>query len=260
MVKFCRECKRAMDDLDKFCRICGRNAQDSIDYHTFYKSFSVIDSKLRIGDIKTQEDDGVDIGMKGQEDDGICDGIGQDDDEGDHEGDVSMDVPREVVDKMNKLLPEESIKKVQNGGWKYLKDNSHKSEAALDSTGITLVPKEDVVRTGKRKDMFKMYDAGIHRFIPDILEKIEKSKDHKIRIRIADISRQMGEKFVNKKPETLYAGLRYVLFNHGIVVEMGSLKEIDPKTHDNVKVLTMRMKNPDDKLSFSMIRKKDKGE
>src|SRR3990167_6329710 len=39
MVRFCNKCKRAVDDLDKFCRSCGQSTNDSIDYHTYYRSF-----------------------------------------------------------------------------------------------------------------------------------------------------------------------------------------------------------------------------
>lgn len=39
MVRFCNICKRAVDDLDKFCRSCGQSTNDSIDYHTYYRFF-----------------------------------------------------------------------------------------------------------------------------------------------------------------------------------------------------------------------------
>ena len=38
MVRFCRNCGRALDDDDQFCRKCGRDTKDSIDYSTYYKS------------------------------------------------------------------------------------------------------------------------------------------------------------------------------------------------------------------------------
>lgn len=87
------------------------------------------------------------------------------------------------------------------------------------------------------------------------MEDIEHSKDGIIRVKSSDIARKMGKKFIDKNPITIYSGLKYTLFGYNIVVEMGSLKEIDPVTKKNVKILKMRMKNAGDVLPPSMLGK-----
>ncbi len=110
---------------------------------------------------------------------------------------------------------------------------------------------------GKEKgEPYKMYDGAIHPFIPDILKSIESSKDGMIRVRLLDIAKKMGNKFIDKKPVTIYTGLKYTLFDHKIVVEMGSLKDVDPVTKENIKILKMRMKNPDDTLPPSLLERR----
>lgn len=37
---------------------------------------------------------------------------------------------------------------------------------------------------------------------------------------------------------------------------MGSLKAVDPVTKENIKILKMRMKNPDDMLPPSMLQRR----
>lgn len=98
--------------------------------------------------------------------------------------------------------------------------------------------------------------AIVHPFIPDILKSIESSKDGMIRVRLSDIAKKMGEKFVDKKPVTIYTGLKYTLFDHNIAVEMGFLKAVDLIAKENIKILKMRLKNPDDKLPSSLLERK----
>lgn len=133
----------------------------------------------------------------------------------------------------------------------------------VTGSSIAIVPSEDVVRIGRargkgkeRGEPYKMYEAAIHPYIPDLLKSIENSKDGTIRVRLLDIARKMGNKFTDKKPVTVYTGLKYTLFDHNIVVEMGSLKEADPVTKENIKILKMRMKNPDDTLPPSLLERR----
>ena len=187
--------------------------------------------------------------------------------------------PQEVNDKLNILLQEDEG---QRQAVQYLIDKYNKNRGknvggnAVDNIsgnksstdinagpGIAIIPSEDVVRIGRvrgkgkeKGEPYKMYDIAIHPFIPDILKSIESSKDGMIRVRLLDIAKKMGEKFIDKKPVTVYTGLKYTLFDHNIVVEMGSLKAVDPVTKENIKILKMRMKNPDDTLPPSLLERR----
>ena len=200
-------------------------------------------------------------------------------DKGIGKGQGEAEVPKEVNDKLGVLLQEDEgqrqavqylINKYNKNKGKKVGDtvNNNKSDdksSADTNTGssIAIVPSEDVVRIGRARgkgkekgEPYKMYDVAIYPFIPDILKSIEGSKDGMIRVRLQDIAKKMGEKFVDKKPVTIYTGLKYTLFDHDIVIEMGSLKAVDPVTKQNVKILKMRMKNPDDMLPFSMLQRR----
>ena len=189
------------------------------------------------------------------------------------------DIPQEVDDKLNMLLQKDEGQRqaVQYLINRYNKNKGKNVGSSVDNnksdikppvangvgSSITIIPQEDVVRIGRARgkgrekgEPYKMYDAAIHPFIPDILKSVESSKDGMIRVRLLDIARKMGEKFIDKKPVTIYSGLKYALFDHNIVVEMGSLKEVDPITNGNIKILKMRMKNPDDKLPPSMLERR----
>ena len=395
MVRFCNNCKRAIDDLDKFCRSCGHDASDSIDYYTYYKSSvkEEIDQRalvwfLRGKDIATQQEikdlnekvdsmylklfppsveelredleelredldnfdkeekipipekfpekkeeikeekkeeikeekfeklpekkeeikeekleklpektdefltkDDVErskLESNSQTEKPLGIKVEKREDEEDWpwpeevvEKEVSKEqaVPQEVNDKLNMLLQEDKGQRqvVQYLIDKYNKNRSKNVGGNVDNNktdikpsvtngaypSIPIVPKEDVVRIGRirgkgkeKGEPYKMYDVAIHPFIPDILKSIENSNDGMIRVRLLDIARKMGEKFVDKKPVTIYTGLKYILFDHNIIVEMGSLKDVDPVTKENIKILKMRMKNPDDTLPPSMLERR----
>ncbi len=180
-------------------------------------------------------------------------------------------IPEEVNDKLGILLQEDEGQRqaVQYLIDKYAKKNkgrvedNDKSSVDTNPVPIAIVPSEDVVRIGRSRgkgkekgEPYKMYDVAIHPYIPDLLRSIEGSKDGIIRVRLSDIAKKMGEKFVDKKPVTIYTGLKYILFDHKIVVEMGSLKVVDPVTKENIKILKMRMKNPDDTLPPSLLERR----
>jgi len=194
-------------------------------------------------------------------------------------GQDETEVPKEVNDKLGMLLQEDEgqrqavqylINKYNKNKGKKVGDtvNNKKSDdksAINNGTGssIVIIPSEDVVRIGRaggkgkeKGEPYKMYDVAIHPFIQDILKSIEGSKDGMIRVRLIDIAKKMGEKFIDKKHVTVYTGLKYTLFDHNIVVEMGSLKAVDPVTKENIKILKMRMKNSDDMLPPSLLERR----
>ena len=421
MVKFCNKCKRAVDDLDKFCRSCGQNTDDSIDYHTYYRFFikdendqqpllwfmygkdivirqeikeikekvGLIYQKLfppSVGELREELDKVFD--RKEEKEEKPVEKLPEKEDE--HKEEKLVEKPPEIepekkeehkeekpVEKPPEIEPEkkeehkeeipiekplekeeervednivdpnvgnpdhinttevienkdldeklliESSKEKENWPWQeegtgeevskkqgetevheevndklgmllqedegqrqavqYLinkyanknkgkkvggtvnnnkSDNKPSVDTSTDSS-IAIVPQEDVVRIGRARgkgkekgEPYKMYDVAIHPFIPDILKSIEGSNDGMIRVRLLDIAKKMGEKFVDKKPVTVYTGLKYTLFDHNIVVEMGSLKDADPVTKENIKILKMRMKNPDDTLPPSLLERR----
>jgi hypothetical protein len=427
MVRFCNKCKRAVDDLDKFCRSCGHNTEESIDYHTYYRCFNKDDQLLwfmkgadigfrqemkeikekvdlmyqklfppSVGELREEfdrvfkkkeehtEEKPVEKSLEKDEHKEVLkkeDDIKKEDrsedrslqekeenneekpvvelpekkedhneekpvvgppekkDETIKEDDIKKEdnivspyidnpnlidateilenndlnekllrepseekenwpwpeettgeeiskkqtekeIPEEVNDKLGMLLQEDEGHRqaVQYLIDRYSKKNKGKNvdniidndksndKSPVDTnTGptIAIIPSEDVVRIGRvrgkgkeKGEPYKMYDVAIHPFIPDILKIIEGSKDGMIRVRLLDIAKKMGEKFVDKKPVTIYTGLKYTLFEHKIVVEMGSLKEVDPVTKENIKILKMRMRNPDDSLPPSLLERR----
>lgn len=101
----------------------------------------------------------------------------------------------------------------------------------------------------KRKHgVYCEYTDAIIPLVPYLKEQIEKAEDEVIIIKSKDIANIMGINFENKKPVTIYWGLKYSLFYQGICVET--------RTHrDGDKVLTMRMRTNDDELPESLLNR-----
>jgi len=57
MVRFCKNCGRALDDDDQFCRKCGKDTKDSTDYYAYYKLQDVkgIDKSAISSDVVPKE-------------------------------------------------------------------------------------------------------------------------------------------------------------------------------------------------------------
>lgn len=342
MVRFCRNCKRAVDNMDKFCRECGCSTYDSISYYSYYDDFDKkikliyggiddksihddiiiikekvdriyqklfppsveglkekfekifkhdnekIDKKIdeteenRIDNVKGDIKESLNIDVEDSQkiiDERDKDSNNNKEDElsppkdydkVNNKEELGMVVPYEVDDKLDALLQIDN--KGQRDAVRYLiqkyaknKDIASNDESKIVPQILSIKPKEDVAGERKlrgkvrekRGGPYNMYGTAIHRFIPDILEKIESSKDKTIRVRISDMAKQLGEEFVDKKPMTLYAGLKYALFDHNVIVEMGRLKSVDPKTGENIRVLKMRMKNPGDKLPPFLMKRRE---
>lgn len=116
---------------------------------------------------------------------------------------------------------------------------------------IPLVEAEEV-RTGRggvktKGEKYGKYGAAIAKHVPWIKEQIKSSKDGTIRVKAADIGKEMGPEFAKKNPTSIYWGLKYVLFNEGIVVDTGTHKTGD-------KLLQMRLGTEEDKLPPSLSK------
>lgn len=103
-------------------------------------------------------------------------------------------------------------------------------------------------RGGKTKgEKYSKYAVAIHKSIPWIEEQIANSPDGTIRIKTKDMGNEMGGEFVKKNEGSIYWGLKYILFQEGIVVDTG--------THsDGSKLLIMRNANEDDRLPASLAK------
>lgn len=122
---------------------------------------------------------------------------------------------------------------------------------------IPLVEAEEV-RTGRgggktKGEKYGKYAVAVTKSVPWIKEQISGSKDGTIRIKAADLAKEMGGDFAKKNPTSIYWGLKYVLFNEGIVVDTGTHKSGD-------KLLLMRLGTEEDKLPPSLSKYLDKDE
>lgn len=116
---------------------------------------------------------------------------------------------------------------------------------------IPLVEAEEV-RTGRgggktKGEKYGKYAIAVQKSVPWIKEQIVESKDGIIRIRATDLAKEMGPDFAKKNPTSIYWGLKYVLFNEGIVVDTGTHKTGD-------KLLLMRLGTEEDKLPPSLSK------
>lgn len=98
-------------------------------------------------------------------------------------------------------------------------------------------------------EKYGKYAIAISPHLPWLKENIDTSKDGYIRIKTTDIAEAM--KIPKKSDTAIYWGLKYVLFNEGIVVETATHK-------DNSQILTMRFATTEDRLPPSLSKYIDK--
>lgn len=103
-------------------------------------------------------------------------------------------------------------------------------------------------RGGKTKgEKYGKYATAIQPQLAWIEEQIADSPDGIIRIKTKDMGKEMGGEFIKKNEGSIYWGLKYILFQEGIVVDTG--------THsDGSKLLIMRNANDDDRLPQSLAK------
>lgn len=115
---------------------------------------------------------------------------------------------------------------------------------------IALVEADEVKtgRGGKTKgEKYGKYAVAIQKHVQWVKDQIAGTADGVIRIKAADMGKEMGGEFAKKNPTSLYWGLKYVLFNEGIVVDTGTHKGGD-------KLLIMRLGTPEDTLPPSLSK------
>lgn len=122
---------------------------------------------------------------------------------------------------------------------------------------IPLVEAEEV-RTGRgggktKGEKYGKYAVAIQKHVPWIKEAIGQSNDGTIRVKAADMAKEMGPDFAKRNPTSIYWGLKYVLFNEGVVVDTGTHKSGD-------KLLVMRLGTEEDKLPPSLSKYLEPGD
>lgn len=108
----------------------------------------------------------------------------------------------------------------------------------------------DEVKTGRgggktKGEKYGKYAVAVHKSVPWIKEQIAASKDGFIRIKVADLAKEMGGDFVKRNTTSIYWGLKFVLFNDGVVVDTGTHKSGE-------KLLIMRLGTEEDELPPSL--------
>ena len=92
---------------------------------------------------------------------------------------------------------------------------------------------------------YAKYGQAIEGTVGFLKESIAAAKDGSIRVRVADIAKQMG--MTGKHETSIYWGLKFVLFARGIVVTTGQTKAGEP-------VLVMRDRKEGDTLPASLAK------
>jgi hypothetical protein len=107
------------------------------------------------------------------------------------------------------------------------------------------------VRSGRgsatKGEKYGKYSVGIKKSVPWIKQEIENSAEKKIFIKSNEIKKEMGGEFVKKNDTSIYWGLKYALFQEGVVVGQGTHK-------DNGRLLVFRLANDSDRLPPSLSK------
>jgi predicted type IV restriction endonuclease len=125
--------------------------------------------------------------------------------------DISKEDPRDVASVFVAFLSRDSISSgmavtyaMSVIGMPKKKDRPENNEAEMST----------IDESGK----YKEYARAISPHLMFIKEQIGKSPNGTIRIRIGDMSRSLGMDFINKNPTSIYWGLKYILFQKGIII------------------------------------------
>lgn len=92
---------------------------------------------------------------------------------------------------------------------------------------------------------YAKYGAAIESSLNFFRNAIGESKDGSIRVRVEDVAKQMG--MTGRHETSIYWGLKYTLFQKGLVVTTGQTKTGDP-------VLVIREKKEGDILPASLAK------
>lgn len=90
---------------------------------------------------------------------------------------------------------------------------------------------------------YARYSDAIKNHLEWIIENLENSKNGHISVRVNDITKEMGPNFSGRNCTLIFPGLRYALFEEGIIIEIGK--------HMGDDIFTMRFANNGDGPSIN---------
>ena len=108
-------------------------------------------------------------------------------------------------------------------------------------------PSEVIIRGETKGHKYGKYAQAIGSEVRWLKDAIRKSEDGKIRIKIREVAKSMGQEFEKKQNKAIYWGTRFVLFHEGIVVAPG-------KDKADEELLVMRMATHEDELPPSLAK------
>ncbi len=133
---------------------------------------------------------------------------------------------------------------------------TNKTDSRTKNMAIELVEATEV-RTGRggktKGEKYGKYAVAIQKHIPWIRDQIAANPEGVIRIKATDMGKEMGGEFIKKNATSIYWGLKYVLFQEGIVVDTGTHRTGE-------KLLIMRLGKEDDVLPASLAKYLEKDE
>jgi hypothetical protein len=100
---------------------------------------------------------------------------------------------------------------------------------------IPIVEAEEVM-AGRVRGTGK-YSIAIEKVMDFIKQSIHESKDGAIRMKVVDLTKEMGPEFTNKSPTVIFRNLKNVLAEKNIMAELGTHRDGD-------KLIVMRFKDP----------------
>lgn len=95
---------------------------------------------------------------------------------------------------------------------------------------------------------YRDYAVALDKHIPDLRDKIIKSKDKKIRVLLDDLAKNMGKKFQGMGENAFLNGVRYTFFQNDMWIETG-------KGPNNETMVSIRMKTVEDRLPSYLNKK-----
>lgn len=108
-----------------------------------------------------------------------------------------------------------------------------------------IVSINDLVKNRYGKKRFGKYARAMTKLVPWLYDSIDQSCDKQIRIRLRDIAKEMGSEFEKKSNSAIYWGIKFVLFNEGIIVDTGNSQKDEY-------MLVMRRRREQDQLPSSL--------
>lgn len=126
-----------------------------------------------------------------------------------------------------------------------------------DGIEIPILEMSDVKtrsRCGKTKsEKYGAYLRAVDEsLITWIFENIDASPTGKLLIKVVDMAKQLGPEFEQLKETSIFWGLKFALWHHGISCSTTTHKEINPVTRKHYMIIIMRRSKAGDKLPDSL--------